>query len=154
MTLKNNPTWLPVVAVALCDPQGRVLMHRRPAGKPHSGLWEFPGGKVESGETPEEALIREIDEELGIALLSGGLRPVGFAQSAPGEDRLPIVILLYTARHWTGEPAGREGGHCAWFTPAEARDLAKPPLDARLLPLLLANWEGASEKLAPGDCQA
>lgn len=122
-----------VVAVALLDGEGRVLMQQRPAGKHHAGMWEFPGGKVERDETPENALIREIDEELAIGLSVAALTPAGFAETA-GEGKVPpIVILLYTARSWHGTPQACEGGRIGWFTAAEAEALAKPPLDIALL---------------------
>jgi len=133
LDLENNPTWLLVVAAALFAPAGRVLMHRRPAGKQHGGLWEFPGGKVEKGETPPFALVREIEEELGIALDPAALEPAGFAQGEAGEGGPAIVILLYSTRSWAGDPEGREGGEWGWFTLHEAAALAKPPLDVTLL---------------------
>lgn len=132
--MKNFPTWLPVVALALQDGAGRWLLHRRPAGKQHGGLWEFPGGKVEAGETPQQALIREIREELGIVVLPNNPQPQCFAQS---DEPNPIVILLYSCNHWQGEPAALEGGAVGWFTPAEALRLPKPPLDIDLLDGLL-----------------
>lgn len=135
--MKNFPTWLPVVAIALSDGAGRWLLHRRPEGKQHGGLWEFPGGKVEPGETPAAALVREIREELGIGLAAPDLAPVSFAQSDARAGGLPIVILLYSARRWEGRPAALEGGAIGWFTPAEARNLAKPPLDEKLLDALV-----------------
>lgn len=132
--MKNFPTWLPVVALALDDGAGRWLMHRRPADKQHGGLWEFPGGKVEHGETPRDALIREIAEELGIALLATDLVPRCFADT---DEPNPIVILLYSCSRWQGEPAALEGGAIGWFTKEEALRLAKPPLDIRLLEQLV-----------------
>lgn len=135
--MKENPTWLPVVAAALLDGRGRVLMHRRPREKAHGGLWEFPGGKVEPEETPVEALGRELLEELGIRVDLCSAEPAAFAQSQPGEDGIPIVILLYTVTEWTGEPVALEGGACQWFAPSEAALLDKPPLDVRLFELIL-----------------
>jgi 8-oxo-dGTP diphosphatase len=139
-TLKNIPTWLPVVAAALVDQTGRLLMHRRPAGKPHAGLWEFPGGKVEAFETPQEALERELLEELGVNVCVGFSHPAAFAQSLPGEDALRIVILLYKVTQWEGEPRALEGGECDWFTLDEARMLEKPPLDRRLFEQISTHW--------------
>jgi 8-oxo-dGTP diphosphatase len=130
--MENNPTWLPVVAAALQRQDGAWLMHKRPAEKQHGGLWEFPGGKVEIGETPEKALVRELSEELGIAVNGCDLQPAFFAQEAMAGKRLPIVILLYTLRIWTGDPAGIEGGAIGWFTVGQVLKLDKPPLDVDL----------------------
>jgi 8-oxo-dGTP diphosphatase len=133
MEVEENPTWLLVVAIALIDDRGRWLMHRRPSGKHHGGLWEFPGGKVERGETPANALVREIAEELGVTLSPDHLAPSSFAQNSGEAGGTPIVILLYTCRAWTGKPQALEGGEIAWFAPHEAAKLAKPPLDHVLL---------------------
>lgn len=136
--MEKNPTWICVVALALSDGAGRWLMQRRPADKHHGGLWEFPGGKVESGENPGNALVREISEELGLELDASALTPAGFAQGPlPGRDS-QIVILLYSAS-WDGSPvAALEGGVVGWFTPAEMRLLDKPPLDIALVTGLFA----------------
>ncbi|WP_319018204.1 (deoxy)nucleoside triphosphate pyrophosphohydrolase [Altererythrobacter sp. CC-YST694] len=131
--LENIPTWMPVVAAAIMHGDGRVLMHRRPFGKHHGGLWEFPGGKVELGETPVMALIREINEELGIILDPAGMAPAAFAESHPDGANPAIVILLYTVTLWKGEPHAYEGGGWGWFTFQEAKALEKPPLDIILL---------------------
>ncbi len=121
-----------VVAVALHDREGRWLMHRRPEGRHHAGLWEFPGGKVEHREIPRRALVREIGEELGIALCESDLRPAVFAEESAQEGRPPIVIMLYTCR-WAGGPVeALEGGAVGWFDPVEVTRLAKPPLDVSL----------------------
>jgi 8-oxo-dGTP diphosphatase len=130
--MENNPTWIPVVAAAIARNDGRWLMHKRPANKQHGGLWEFPGGKVESDEVPEIALIREIKEELGIAIASADLTPAAFAQSDGEGDQSQIVILLYTLLRWVGEPQALEGGEVDWFTPGQIAELAKPPLDIAL----------------------
>jgi 8-oxo-dGTP diphosphatase len=119
---------IPVVAVALVRQDGHVLMQQRPFGKAHGGLWEFPGGKVDAGETLDAALIREIDEELGIVLDADALMPLTFAAIA-GE---PFVILLYTCRHWRGVPRCLEGEAIDWFAPAELEGLKMPPLDVPL----------------------
>ena len=140
--MEKNPTWLLVVALALQDESGRWLMHLRNEKKEHGGLWEFPGGKVEAGETPVNALIREIEEELGITLRNSSLRPAGFAQDPVSENKSQIVILLYTCGPWsTGkqqQPRSLEGGDARWFTPAEIELLAKPPLDVALACQLFA----------------
>lgn len=130
--MQRIPTWIAVVAVALGRPDGRWLMHRRPYGKLHAGLWEFPGGKVEQDEVPDFALEREIREELGIELHRNSLEPVGFARSTGDEGPSAIVILLYRSTLWTGEPVALEGGEIGWFTPDEIAQLAKPPLDVAL----------------------
>ena len=135
--MENNPTWLCVVALALRDEKGRWLMHRRPDHKHHGGLWEFPGGKVESSETPAKALVREIGEELGIAIRAGDLQPAAFAQEARASGRAPIVILLYTCTRWEGEVAALEGGEVAWFAQDAIAALDKPPLDIELAARLL-----------------
>jgi len=130
--LEKIPTWTCVVALALHDDDGRWLMHRRPAHKHHGGLWEFPGGKVESGENPRAALIREIREELGIEIERDAIVPVTFAEEAVAEDRSPIVIMLYRSI-WDGSPVDAlEGGEIGWFAPGEVARLAKPPLDVEL----------------------
>ena len=131
--LKNNPTWLPVVAVALQRGAGLWLMHRRPEGKHHAGLWEFPGGKVEPGETPAQAAVREIGEELGIELAEADLKPAAFAQESTQVAGKTIVILLYTCARWRGTPQPIEGGAVGWFSLQDAEDLPKPPLDITLL---------------------
>ena len=125
------PTAVCVVAIALIDAQGRVLLQKRRAGRRHGGLWEFPGGKVERGETPELALVREIAEELGIAVAPGDLYAEGEVaeQFAPGNDRPPLVLKLYRCSRWSGEPCCLDADQIGWFTPAEAVQLPVPPLD-------------------------
>lgn len=107
-------------------------MHKRPLGKHHGGLWEFPGGKVEPGEVPVIALIRELNEELGITLSRHNCVPAYFAEEAQTQVRNSIVILLYTIEDWDGEPTAVEGGEVEWFTPKQVQELAKPPLDIDL----------------------
>ena len=129
--MPKNPTLLMVVAVALIAPDGKVCMQQRPLGKAHGGLWEFPGGKIEAGESPEAALAREIEEELGVVIDAAALVPAGFA-SDPGDGaaaRRPLVILLYTCRTWTGEVRCLEGEAIGWFVPRAIPALAMPPLD-------------------------
>lgn len=131
MDLASPPLPVLVVAVALMGQDGRVLMQRRAPDKAHGGLWEFPGGKVEPGETPEQAAAREIAEELGVAIDPGRLEPVAFASgpAQPGAARA-LVILLYACRDWQGEPEAREAAAAvAWYPLAEVGDLAMPPLD-------------------------
>jgi len=134
-----TPKWITVVAGALYRADGRWLMHRRPEGKHHAGLWEFPGGKVEADEIPVESLVRELSEELGIRCDPALCAPSGFADGAGGEGHPGLVILLYTTGQWDGEPQALEGGAVGWFTPAEVRALDKPPLDIRLAEGLFAN---------------
>ncbi|MCW1383485.1 (deoxy)nucleoside triphosphate pyrophosphohydrolase [Novosphingobium sp. KCTC 2891] len=122
---------LMVVALALLDGEGRVLMQRRPDGKEHGGLWEFPGGKIESHEDAEEALVREIAEELGIAIAPENLFPLTFATSGAGAAR-PVVLLLYTCDNWQGEPVAEPGAAIVWCDRASLAELPMPPLDVPL----------------------
>lgn len=127
---------LPVVAAALVDADGRVLLQQRPPGRSLAGLWEFPGGKVEAGETPEDALIRELEEELGIAVPHACLAPGAFA-SAPLADR-HLLLLLYIARKWVGVPRALEATALKWVRPADMYTLPMPPADRPLIGLLAA----------------
>ena len=113
-----------VVAGALCQ-CGQVLISQRPAGKRDSGLWEFPGGKVEPGETPLEALSRELEEELGVVIVDAD--PISFASDAH------IVLLLFACRAWEGDPTGREGQTIKWVAPAELEQYEMPSLDDELV---------------------
>lgn len=131
--------WIAVVAAALHRPDGRWLMHRRPEGKHHAGLWEFPGGKVEPAETPSEALVRELAEELGIGCAPEHCVPAGFAESRGTSQAAELVILLYTVPVWQGEPRALEGGAVDWFTPEEVLALPRPPLDIALAAQLFGN---------------
>ena len=135
--LQRNPTWLPVVAAALFDSAGNLLLQKRPADKRHGGLWEFPGGKVEPGESPAIALLREIEEELALSLDRAALEPCCFEEHPAEEGHPPIVILLYTVRSWNGEPRSTDGAELVWIAPHEAVRLAMPPLDIGLLDKLL-----------------
>jgi 8-oxo-dGTP diphosphatase len=123
-----------VVAVALVDRAGRVLVQQRPAGKQLAGLWEFPGGKVEPGETPEAALVRELSEELGITVAPDALRPLTFA-SEPLADR-HLLLLLYLCREWVGEPQALDAVALAWHAPSALRGLAMPPADLPFIAIL------------------
>jgi len=137
--MTDIPTLLPVVAVALLRGDGQVLMQKRPAHREHGGLWEFPGGKVEPGETPKAALIREITEELGLTLAAEALTPLGFAaDEAPpaGTTRRPVVILLYTCRTWQGEPTCLDAEALGWFAPDALASLPMPPLDIPLAAMM------------------
>lgn len=134
-----TPPWIAVVAGALQRSDGRWLMHRRPEGKHHAGLWEFPGGKVEPSESPTEALLRELAEELGIDCRAAHVEPAGFAESDASAEASGLVILLYTVRGWRGEPRALEGGAVGWFTPQDVLELSKPPLDVKLVAGLFRN---------------
>jgi 8-oxo-dGTP diphosphatase len=127
----NFSTPLLVVAAALIDRNGSVLMQRRPCEAVHGALWEFPGGKVDKGESPESALVRELREELAIDVEPGDLEPLAFASGtgAAQAGAQPLVILLYTCRTWSGEPHCLEGAEITWIEPAAIAALAMPPLD-------------------------
>lgn len=124
-----------VVAAALIDVDGRVLIAQRPAGKSLAGLWEFPGGKVDAGERPETALIRELDEELGIKVEEPCLAPLTFASHA--YDDFHLLMPLYVCRRWTGLVTAREAAALKWVRPAQLRDYPMPPADAPLIPPLI-----------------
>ncbi len=123
-----------VSAVALIDPDGRVLLAQRPEGKSLAGLWEFPGGKVEPGETPEAALIRELHEELGIDTWASCLAPLTFASHSYPDFHL--LMPLFACRKWQGIVHGREGQNLAWVKPSALRDYPMPPADLPLIPIL------------------
>jgi len=123
-----------VAAVALIDTDGRVLLAQRPEGKPMAGLWEFPGGKVNAGETPETALIRELDEELGIDVVASCLAPFTFASHAYPEFHL--LMPLYVCRKWSGVVTAREGQQLKWVRPARLGDYPMPPADKPLIAML------------------
>ena len=129
--MQNFSTPVFVVAVALIDEDRRVLLQRRRLGSEHGGLWEFPGGKIEPGETPQAAALREIDEELAVVLDPAALVPLTFASDAdsPPPPRRAVVILLYTCRSWQGEAECRDGEEIRWFAPSELTGLEMPPLD-------------------------
>ncbi|WP_038035291.1 8-oxo-dGTP diphosphatase MutT [Thermopetrobacter sp. TC1] len=120
-----------VVACALVDADGRVLLARRPEGKDMAGLWEFPGGKVHPGESPEEALIRELEEELGIVVKPACLAPLTFASHAYA--RFHLLMPLYICRKWQGFAQAREGQTLKWVKPQALRDYPMPPADEPLI---------------------
>jgi 8-oxo-dGTP diphosphatase len=123
-----------VVACALIDADRRVLIARRPEGKPMAGLWEFPGGKIEDGETPEDAMIRELREELGIETRTACLAPLTFASHS--YESLHLVMPLYVCRKWQGVPQPRVHSALKWVRPAQLRDHAMPPADEPLIAAL------------------
>jgi 8-oxo-dGTP diphosphatase len=123
-----------VVACALIDADRRVLIAQRPPGKNLAGLWEFPGGKVEVGETPEAALIRELEEELGISTQTACLAPVSFASHS--YDNVHLLMPLYACRKWQGQPQLREHTALKWVRPNGLRDYPMPPADAPLIAAL------------------
>lgn len=124
-----------VVAGALNDGEGRWLMQRRPMGKAHGGLWEFPGGKVEPGETPAAALVRELAEELGIAVTTDALSPLGFATDRAADGRV-VVLLLYRVAAFSGTPRAIDATALVWEAPPVLAALPMPPLDVPLVALL------------------
>ena len=123
-----------VVACALVDADGRVLVTQRPAGRAMSGMWEFPGGKVEAGETPEAALVRELAEELGIDVTHECLAPLSFASH--GYEAFHLLMPLYVCRKWSGHVTGREGQNLTWVFPRELYDLDMLPADIPLIAIL------------------
>ena len=123
-----------VSAVALIDRDGRVLLAQRPAGKEMAGLWEFPGGKVEPGETPEAALIRELHEELGIDTWQSCLAPLTFASHS--YERFHLLMPLFACRKWEGIPRAREGQALKWVRVCDLRDYPMPPADIPLIAAL------------------
>lgn len=129
----RRPTVL-VVAVALIDADGRVLLAQRPQGKSMAGLWEFPGGKVHAGETPEAALIRELDEELGLDIADSCLAPFTFASHA--YEDFHLLMPLYVCRVWQGTPSAREGQTLKWVRPNDLRTYPMPPADEPLVAML------------------
>jgi 8-oxo-dGTP diphosphatase len=124
-----------VVAVALIDADGRILLSQRPEGKSLAGLWEFPGGKLEPGEAPEAALIRELQEELGIGVEEPCLAPLTFASHSYPDFHL--LMPLYICRRWSGIAVGREGQSLKWVWPKDLRAYPMPPADTPLIPALI-----------------
>jgi 8-oxo-dGTP diphosphatase len=123
-----------VAAVVLIDVDGRVLLAQRPEGKHLAGLWEFPGGKVQPGETPEAALIRELDEELGISTHESCLAPFTFASH--GYENFHLLMPLYVCRKWQGIATSREGQQLKWVRPAQLAEYPMPPADKPLVAML------------------
>lgn len=133
----SRPGALPlllVAAVALIDPDGRVLLARRPPGKKMAGLWEFPGGKLRAGETPEQALVRELQEELAIDTSESCLAPFAFASHA--YEDFHLMMPLFLCRVWKGTPQPQEGQELAWVRPRRLADYPMPPADEPLVALL------------------
>jgi 8-oxo-dGTP diphosphatase len=137
LSLGDDRQLLLVSAVAMVDADGRVLLARRPEGKALAGLWEFPGGKVRTGETPEAALIRELHEELGVDVSASCLAPFAFASHA--YERFHLLMPLYLCRRWQGTPEPREGQALAWVRPGKLGDYPMPPAD-RPLVAMLRDW--------------
>lgn len=123
-----------VSAVVLVDPDGRILVTQRPEGKSMAGLWEFPGGKIEPGETPEVALIRELQEELGIDTWASCLAPLSFASHS--YDTFHLLMPTFICRKWSGQVQGREGQSLRWVRPNALRDLPMPAADLPLIPMI------------------
>ena len=132
--MKKIPTTLLVVAAALVDENGKILLQKRPQGRTMAGLWEFPGGKLEDGETPELALVRELAEELAIGVDIANLSPACFASASVG-DR-PLLLMLYICTAWEGKPAAVESPQLGWFNINEMAGLPMPPADIPLIDLL------------------
>ena len=131
---------LPVVAVALTDAMGRVLLAQRPAEKEHAGLWEFPGGKIEPGESPEAALVRELREELGVTVAPDALEPLTFSSANRGERHL--LLLLYRCTDWQGEPRALDAAAVRWVIPEALADFDMPPADVPFVSVLAAERGG------------
>jgi 8-oxo-dGTP diphosphatase len=123
-----------VAAVALVDADGRVLIAQRPEGKSMAGLWEFPGGKVDAGETPEQALVRELHEELGIETAASCLAPIAFASH--GYEKFHLLMPVFACRKWSGTPRPREGQALKWVPTSELGRYPMPPADVPLVALL------------------
>lgn len=131
--MAEKPTWLAVVAAAIRDAEGRLLLQQALPGKRHALLWEFPGGKVESEENPRLALVREVREELALTLDPAAMRPLGFADEDGIDGRPGIVLFLYDCPVWSGAAEALERQAFGWFTLSEAGSLALAPMDRTLL---------------------
>ncbi len=123
-----------VAAVALIDVDGRILLAQRPEGKSMAGMWEFPGGKIEPGETPEVALVRELNEELGIDTWESCLAPLTFASHS--YDDFHLLMPVFACRKWNGIPSAQEGQTLAWVKAKDLRNYEMPPADIPLIPIL------------------
>ena len=138
--IEAKPKMLLVSAAALVDIDGRVLLTQRPTGKSMAGLWEFPGGKIETGETPEAALIRELREELNIDTTRSCLAPLSFAShhydGYDDQDGFHLLMLLFVCRRWQGSPKPMEGGAFKWIRPQNLRDYPMPAADIPLISAL------------------
>ena len=136
--MEKNPTMMPVVAAALTNQVGDILLQKRPESRSMAGLWEFPGGKVEKGESPEIALVRELQEELGVQILPEDLRPFAFASEPLGDRHL--LLLLYICHRWQGEPRPLEAPEIRWVAPKAMHALQMPPADQPLVAALEKSW--------------
>lgn len=144
--MENYSTVRIVVAAAIMSEDGTVLMQQRPQNKAHGGLWEFPGGKLEQDETPEVALVREIDEELGLLLDPADFFPITFACEPLSPGRRPILLLLFGVRRWEGIARAIEpGSHVQWVPAKDLPALAMPPLDIPLAVAVIRLLEGVAK---------
>ena len=141
--MKPGRSLVLVSAVALVREDGRLLLAQRPEGKSMAGLWQFPGGKVEPGESPESALVRELDEELGITVDEADLEPFSFASH--GYDTFHLMMPVYLCRQWRGEMTGREGQALAWVGLETMNDYPTPPADVGLMKRF-EEWSRAQEE--------
>lgn len=137
--MTTGRTLLLVSAAAMVRGDGRLLLARRPEGKSMAGLWEFPGGKIEPGESPEEALVRELHEELAVTARIPDLQPFAFASHA--YERFHLLMPVFLCRRWEGEPVPREGQDVAWASAAELRAYPVPPADAPLVEYFISRSE-------------
>ena len=132
--MENSPTLFPVVAGLMVDSEGRILVQQRPQGTAMAGLWEFPGGKLEPDESPEQALARELGEELGIGIEPKDCIPMTFASASLSQRHL--ILLLFRCLHWEGEPRALHATELKWATVAELYELPMPPADLPLLDII------------------